>query len=135
MKPAMIDTDILSMFFRNDPNVKARFRDYLQEHGRMSISIITYYEILSGLRHRDARKQLTSFLEFAGLNMVLPLTRESTTISAEIFAKLRREGRPIDDIDIIIAGIAMNHKLVLITHNENHFGRIEGLEIMDWSRE
>jgi tRNA(fMet)-specific endonuclease VapC len=130
----MVDTDILSMFFRNDPNVKIHFRDYMKEHGRISISIITYYEVLSGLKYRDARKQSASFLEFAGLNMVLPLTEDSTTISAEIFAKLRQEGKPIDDIDILIAGVAISRKLVLVTHNENHFGRIEELEIEDWSK-
>ncbi len=135
MKPAMVDSDILSLFFRNDPHVKAHFRDYLEEYDRINISIITYYEILSGLKHRDARKQLASFLEFARLNVVLPLSEDSTTISAEIYAKLRKDGQLIDDIDILIAGIAMSNKLVLVTHNENHFGRIAGLEIEDWNKE
>jgi tRNA(fMet)-specific endonuclease VapC len=48
MKPALIDTDILSLFFRNDLAVIEHFRDYLQEHGRIEISILTFYEILSG---------------------------------------------------------------------------------------
>ena len=55
MKPAMVDTDILSMFFRNDRNVKAHFSEYLKKHAKINISIITHYEILSGLKHRDAR--------------------------------------------------------------------------------
>ena len=56
------------------------------------ISIITYYEIVSGLKHRDAQKQLTSFLEFASYNVVLPLIIESTTISGDIYASLRKKG-------------------------------------------
>jgi len=78
---------------------------------------------------------LASFLRFARLNEVVPLTEKSTAISAEIHAGLRKEGKPIDDIDILIAGSAISRKLVLITHNEDHFRRVEGLEIANWSQE
>ncbi|MCY7393688.1 MAG: type II toxin-antitoxin system VapC family toxin, partial [Leptolyngbyaceae cyanobacterium CAN_BIN12] len=46
---------------------------------------------------------------------------------------LRRKGSPIDDIDILIDGVAIANDLVLTTRNEQHFGRIEGLEIENWS--
>lgn len=133
MKPALIDTDILSLFFRGQRNVVAHFDAYIAEHGKINFSIITYYEIVSGLKHRDARKQLTSFLDFASYNNILPLTKQSITISAEIYADLRTKGTPIDDIDILIAGIAIANDLVLVTHNLGHFDRIERLKVEDWS--
>ncbi len=61
MKPALVDTNILSLFFRNQLPVLEKFNAYIQEYGKINISIITYYEIVSGLKHRDAQKQLTSF--------------------------------------------------------------------------
>ncbi|MBO3464485.1 type II toxin-antitoxin system VapC family toxin [Aetokthonos hydrillicola] len=134
MKPALIDTNILSFFFRNHNLVVERFEAYLKEHSKINTSIITYYEILSGLKHRDAQKQLTSFLTFASYNIVLPLTTHSTTISADIYANLRKAGTPIDDIDILIAGIAIANDLVIITNNQRDFEKIEGLEIEDWSQ-
>jgi tRNA(fMet)-specific endonuclease VapC len=133
MKPALIDTDILSIFFRNDLAVVERFREYLQKYVRMNISILTFYEILSGLKHRDALKQIDVFCEFAKNNTILPLTEKSVEISSEIYAALRKTGNQLDDIDILIAGVAMAHDLVLITHNVHHFNRIEGLEVIDWS--
>jgi len=39
MKPALIDTDILSLFFRNDLAVIEHFREYLQEYGRIEIFV------------------------------------------------------------------------------------------------
>ena len=60
MKPALIDTNILSFFFRNHSLVVEGFQAYLKEHDKINISIITYYEIVSGLKHRDAQKQLIS---------------------------------------------------------------------------
>lgn len=133
MKPALIDTDILSLFFRNDLTVIEHFREYLQEHEGMDISILTFYEILSGLKHRDALKQLDMFCEFVKNNKILPLTEKSVEISSDIYAALRKTGNQLDDIDILIAGVALAHDLVLVTHNVHHFNRIEDLEIIDWS--
>ncbi len=62
MKPCLLDTDILSLFFRNHPKVVENCNFYLQEYEQLSFSLITYYEILSGLKHRDANKQLEKFL-------------------------------------------------------------------------
>ncbi|MBU7582846.1 MAG: type II toxin-antitoxin system VapC family toxin [Nostoc sp. TH1S01] len=133
MKPALIDTDILSLFFRGNANVVAQFQAYLSIYPQINISIITYYEILSGLKHRDAQKQLAVFLEFSAQNVVLPLTEKSVTISAEIYADLRLQGIPVDDIDLLIAGVAIANNLILVTHNQRHFGRIQTLELQDWN--
>jgi len=134
MKPALIDTNILSFFFRNHSLVVECFQTYLKEHDKINISIITYYEIVSGLKHRDAQKQLTSFQEFVSYNTVLPLTTSSAIISADIYANLRNKGTPIDDIDILIAGIAIANDLIIVTNNIRDFGKIENLEIQDWSK-
>jgi tRNA(fMet)-specific endonuclease VapC len=132
MKPSLIDTDILSLFFRNHPKVVANFTTYLNNYSYLNISIITYYEILSGLKHRDSQNKLTNFLEFISYHQVFPLTQESVSKSAEIYAQLRQKGTPIDDIDLLIAGVAIANNLVLITHNTKHFQRIEELIIEDW---
>ena len=134
MKSVLIDTDILSMFFRNNHQVVLHFRKYLKQYQKINLSIITYYEILSGLKHRDALRQLDFFLEFAKQNATLPLTEDSIIISADLYASLRKAGKLIDDIDILIAGVAMSNNLVLVTHNEDHFKRVDGLEIVDWSK-
>lgn len=133
MKPSLIDTDILSLFFRNHPEVTDRFSAYLATHDKINISIITYYEILSGLKHRDANKKMALFLEFASTNSVLPLTESSVNISSQIYADMRRSGNPLDDIDILIAGVAIANDLKMVTRNRRHFGRINGLEVEDWS--
>jgi tRNA(fMet)-specific endonuclease VapC len=53
-------------------------------------------------------------------------------LSSEIYASLRKKGNPLDDIDILIAGIAIENKNILVTGNATHFGRIKGLNIEDW---
>ena len=133
MKTCLLDTDIISLFFRNHLQVVENCNLYLQEYEQLSFSLISYYEIFSGLKHRDAQKQLEKFLAFSKLNQILPLTKESVKISAEIYADLRKKGTPVDDIDLLIAGVAITNNLVLITHNQKHFARITTLELEDWT--
>ena len=121
------------MFFRGHPQVVAKFQAYLAEYDTISLSIISYYEIVSGLRHRDAQKQLKQFLEFSSQNTILPLTQEVADVAANLYADLRKKGQPIDDIDLLIAGTAMANGLVVVTQNRKHFDRIMGLEVEDWS--
>ena len=124
MKPVLIDTDILSLFFRGQSQVVSRFNDHAEEYTQINFSLVTYYEILSGLKHRNAHKQLATFLEFATQNNVVPLTERSVAISADIYAATRAKGTPVDDIDILIAGVAIANDWVLITHNRKHFEKI-----------
>ena len=133
MKPALIDTDIISMFLKGNEKVKENFKNYLRAYNHVNLSIITYYEILSGLEHRDANKQKNSFLEFVSINNILPLTKQSSDNSAIIYADLRKKGTPVDDIDILIAGIAIENNMIVATNNTSHFERMEGLEIENWS--
>lgn len=133
MKTALIDTDILSLFFRGEPTVVARFDAYIAEYDRVNISILTYYEIVSGLRHRDAHQQMATFLAFSSQCNIIPLTEPSVMLSAQVYADLRAAGTPLDDIDLLIAGIALVNDWVLVTHNTKHFGRIKELQTEDWT--
>ena len=49
MNKALVETDVLSYFLRGRPDVVSRFREYIAEHGKVTYSVLTYYEILSGL--------------------------------------------------------------------------------------
>ena len=55
--PALLDTDILSAIIRRNPVVVSKAREYLREHHRFIFSILTRYEILRGLKAKDASGQ------------------------------------------------------------------------------
>jgi len=122
----------LSYFFKGDENVCKHFEGYLKKWEIIEISIITYYEIVSGLLTKKAHKQLKQFQEFAADNLIIPLTEKAANISAKLYAQLRQSGTIVDDIDLLIAGIAMENEMVLVTNNQKHFSRIEGLNIDNW---
>ena len=134
MKLSMLDTDILSEFLRGNPKVIAKVDEHLQEYGFINLSIITYYEILNGLLYKDAKKQLTRFEAFIALNKVIPLTLRTAKTAAVIQADLRKKGSEIGHTDTLIAGIAIANGLQLVTNNTEHFKRIKGLEITNWTK-
>ena len=134
MKPAMLDTDVLSEFLRGNPKVLKHVEQYLEEYGFINISVITYYEIHNGLLYKDARKQLTKFEDFVALNNVVPLTVPMAKKAAEVQAYLRKKGTVIGHTDTLIAGIAMINKFQLITNNTDHFKRVKGLDFDNWTK-
>ena len=56
MTEALVDTDILSFYFKGDEKVVARFRDYLKEFDQINVSIVTYFEVLAGTEVQKCRK-------------------------------------------------------------------------------
>jgi tRNA(fMet)-specific endonuclease VapC len=107
----LIDTDILSALMRKHPAVVARGKAYLAEHGQFTLSVITRYEILRGLKAKAAHQQATAFERFCAGNLVLPM---------------------IGDADILIAASALAHGLGVTTNNEQHFRQVTGLHVENW---
>ena len=132
MDRTLVDTDILSYFLRGDKSVVKHFTTYLDTYDLIETSIITYYEIISGLQAKNALKQLEVFEAFAAENLIIPLTEASVKISGELYASLKQDGNLVDDIDLLIAGIAIENDMVLATNNTKHFLRIPGLKVENW---
>ena len=134
MPPALIDTDILSAIMRRQAVAVAKAQTYLASHTEFTFSIITRYEILRGLKAKGAQVQIQLFDQFCAANHILAITDEIIDQASEIYADLYQRGQLISDADILIAASAMVHQLTLVTNNENHFGRISGLQVENWMK-
>ena len=132
---ALLDTDTLSAIMKGNPVAVPRARSYLVEHGVFTLSIITRYEILRGLKAKSATARIEAFDRLCESSVILLLTDEVIVRAAEIYAGLKARGEPIGDADILIGASALVHGLVLVTNNEDHFKRIPGLQIDNWVRE
>ena len=111
MKPSLIDTDILSLFLSKNQEVISYFDSYLQAFNELNISILAYYEIISGLYYKDAKNKLQLFDEFSLCLNIIPINEKSAKKSAEIYSLLRKKGIMLADIDILIAGIAVSNTI------------------------
>ena len=56
------------------------------------------------------------------------------TAAAGIIATLRERGLRIDDLhDVYLAATAQTEQLSVLTANLDHFERIAGIEVVDWT--
>ncbi|MFQ6055683.1 MAG: PIN domain-containing protein, partial [Methanosarcinales archaeon] len=104
-------------------------RDYLKNYDKLNITVITYYEVLRGLKDIGSEKIIKKFEEFVDDNNILYLDRASVQNASTIHAKLKKEGTLISDADILIASIAITNQCTLVTNNIKHFERIKELNL------
>jgi len=129
----LLDTDTLSEIMRGrDSNIVQKAREYLKTHGQFRISIITRYEILRGLKAKQAFRQITLFEERSRKSVVYPLIDDIIVKASDIYAYLYKQGLLISDADILIASTALVNNLTLITGNLEHFNRIPNLVCQTW---
>lgn len=128
----MLDTDTLSALMRGEPLVLRHARAYLADHGKLTISIITRYEILRGLMAKRAAAKLTAFENLCQSLEILSLDDATIVRAAAIYASLRNSGRTIGDAGILIAATALQGGWEIVTNNESHFMRIANLSVGNW---
>lgn len=129
MRKYLLDTNIISYYLKGFESLKEKITENID---LLSISIISYYEIVSGLQSINAGKRIAEFEKFCELINIINLDKASISASCKIYSALKKSGKLIDDIDILIAGIALSNNLVMVTDNTGHFERIEGLKIENW---
>ena len=127
----LLDTDTIIYSLKGNINIKKNLRQHVND--LLQISIITLMELYYGVyksRHIDANlakiKTLEQSLE------ILPTGQETAEIFGRLKAKLESDGNRLDDFDLIVASTALTNNLILVTNNEKHFQRIEGLKMENW---
>ena len=75
------------------------------------------------------QKALDNFL--TGVKIV-PIFH-SLGLYAKEKSRLRKAGAPIDDFDLLIGVTSVTHNLTMVTKNTDHFTRIKGIALEDWT--
>jgi tRNA(fMet)-specific endonuclease VapC len=63
---------------------------------------------------------------------VIDFDSQAAAQAGRLKAFLASSGLPIGPYDLQIAGIALAHKLTVVTHNTTEFSRVPGLQVEDW---
>jgi tRNA(fMet)-specific endonuclease VapC len=128
-----LDTDILIEYFRGSEAIKRKIES-LTDDDSLGVTWLTFYEFFKGIFVSGKLGEEKFLQELHETCLILNPSYEAARMGGEIYAALRREGKLINDADILIASIVKSHDAVLVTNNEEHFSRIEGLRIENWLR-
>lgn len=127
----ILDTNTLIYFFKGLGSVAETI--FSKEPANIGIPAIVIYEIQTGIaKSASPRKRTLQLKSLTEAVAILPFSKEEAKASATIRAELEQKGTPIGHYDVLIAGTAMAHKGVLVTHNLTEFNRVKGLKIEDW---
>ena len=132
MNKAVLDTDTLSAIMRQESKALSQAQVYLSSYSRLTVSIVTRFEILRGLNAKNATSQTTAFNAMCQSMEVLPLTDAVIVRAADIYGKLYQTGQLTGDADILIAATCLENCCEIVTNNTSHFSRIFGLVVQNW---
>jgi predicted nucleic acid-binding protein len=124
----ILDTDVASALMR--PARDARLVAWLDQRPSESLwlTAVTVFELRYGVealpdgRRRDGLDRAVARAlsdDFAG--RVLPLDEAAAAIAASLAVSRKRQGRPIEIRDTLIAGIVLSRRAELATRNIRHF--------------
>ncbi|MDZ4808975.1 MAG: type II toxin-antitoxin system VapC family toxin [Bacteroidota bacterium] len=131
MKKYLIDTNIAIFYMKGKFDLEAKFDNATSDN--CYISEMTLAELKFGVEKSEKpeknKKALDNFL--TGVQ-ILPIFH-SLDLYAKEKARLQKAGTPVDDFDLLIGVTSVTHKLTMVTNNTNHFKRISGIKLEDWT--
>jgi hypothetical protein len=119
----LVDTDVLVWYMRgNSKALRA-----IEAREDLSISMVTYIELVQGLRNKSELNTLKSFLQSRSVP-VLHVT-ESISSSAMFLVEQHHFSSSLGLADALIAATAMTHGLPLLTANAKHYRVVRNLTL------
>lgn len=130
----MLDTNILIFLIKHLPPEIAARVDALPDEDSLSMSFITWAELLKGAERSNRKIDVLRRLD--ALARQVPVTYPTGPAIcrryAEHFTRLKDAGTPIGANDLWIACHALAEGATLVTHNKREFERVSGLRTEDW---
>ena len=126
----LLDTDTCIGLLKGDDAVVASWRACGEQCALPSMVIGELY--YGAFKSTIREEELNRVDRFVAILPEIKPSRCSMRRFGEIKASLEQKGTPPADADIIIASIAIEEGLVLVTGNVRHYNRIEGVTIENW---
>ncbi|RLB29473.1 MAG: type II toxin-antitoxin system VapC family toxin [Deltaproteobacteria bacterium] len=130
----LFDTDCLSNILKKAPSPLLIKKLESLPKGLQFTTSINVSEIYFGTyRSRNREKILKAYEDkvFPNVN-ILPFDTDSGKIYGRLKALLEKRGLSKSEPDLMIAAIAIQHNMILVTENKRHFMNIPGLNFEDW---
>jgi len=136
----LLDTCLISELVAKQPNQKVLDWVDAQVPETLYLSVITIGEIARGICKLTPSKRKESLTTW--LNETLPNRFEHRILTIDVstmvlwgnlVGQLEQNGRPLPAMDSLIAAIALQHSLSLVTRNEKDFTDTGFLIINPWS--
>lgn len=119
----IVDTDVLIWYSRGSQNAI----DFVHSLDRFSISVVTYIEIIQGVRNK---KELNAFKKALGvLNAQVIQIDEFISTKAMFYVEQYSLSHSMELADALIGATAVTKQIPLATGNEKHYKHLPEIKI------
>jgi len=135
MSRYLLDTGIASDLINRRLGVEQKAREALQRGDKLGIGTPVLGELVGGIEHSDAPARQRKKLQH-GLRAITiwPFDEVAAWEYGRIYAELRRIGRPMQQVDMQIAAIALSLGDCTIVTEDSDLSAVPGLKVEDWSK-
>jgi tRNA(fMet)-specific endonuclease VapC len=134
MKKYLLDTNICIHFLKGEFNLQNKIDEEGFENS--FISELTIAELLFGVENSAESKKKQNRQNVDNLKLSFGIRIIPITPCFELYAKekarLRREGTPIGEFDLIIGCTAITNQMIMTTRNVKHLEKIENIIFENW---
>jgi tRNA(fMet)-specific endonuclease VapC len=132
LKKYLIDTNTCIYYIKGKYQLKKKFENV--DPDNCFISEITLAELKFGVENSENKQQnAQALVDFLSGIKVVPIFH-SLDLYAKEKARLRKAGTPLDEFDLLIGVTSVTHNLIMVTNNTEHFKRIKGIVLEDWTK-
>ncbi len=129
----LLDTDTIIYSLKGVDTVVRNLANHQRDP--LKISVISLMELYYGAyKSQKTTANLAKVRRIENAFDILSVDFSIAETFGTIKSQLESQGTPLDDFDIAIAASALAHNLTLITNNEKHFRRVEGLKVDNWAQ-
>ena len=135
----LLDTNVISELMKEHPEKKVLrwVEEQADQKNPIHVSALAKAEIESGIYYMANGKKKRALTENAETffkarkEQCYAFNAQTAVHYAKIWAENRKMGRNIGEMDTMIAAVAVQHKLTLVTRNVKHFAGIKNLKIIN----
>ena len=129
----LLDTNICIFAIKNKPEtVLKKLKEKISDG--IYISSLTVAELEFGVENsQKIENNRVALLKFLSIFNILNFDDSDAIDYGRLKTDLRKQGRIIGPIDMLLAAQALNKELIFVTNNVKEFERVKGLKIEDWS--
>lgn len=130
----VLDTNFLSYYLIEKPRAILMVESLIQKDLLPATTVITKAEMFYGANKKNwGVKKFGKLRNLFKSLQTFDFTSSSSEIYGKIRARLMKSGLDIGFADTAIASITLEHGAILLTHNLEHFNRIENLDLIEYS--
>ncbi|TVS16075.1 MAG: type II toxin-antitoxin system VapC family toxin [Planctomycetaceae bacterium] len=132
MRRYLLDTNHLSAYLDRCAPLEQRIDDALKAGDRVGLCLPVLCEYRAGIRlGRRYQRNLARLHHALGILRIWPMDEGTAVEFAELFRELRSVGRVMSQFDLLIAALARQHGLILLTADRD-FEPVSGIKVQNW---